>query len=203
MALMNSFYGGRRGASFVIVKNYLDVVTMTADFARGNDFTEVNYDEYVMINNPNKNHPDNGKIFRRGYDYNSDRTLSDVTVLCDDNDVPYPAAQISEEKYNKKEKSLKFKKVEDINNYSLKAGGAEYIGCIVGPSGKAPMLKLVSYDEAEQKHAETEFDEYKGSGSYNPIAGFIPGKNGGNDTFNDSIQWYCTCIRNNNYGDDS
>ena len=83
MALMNSFYGGRRGASFVIVKNYLDVVTMTADFARGNDFTEVNYDEYVMINNPNKNHPDNGKIFRRGYDYNSERTLSDVTILCD------------------------------------------------------------------------------------------------------------------------
>jgi len=28
----NSFYGGRRGASFVIVKSYLDIKSMTNDF---------------------------------------------------------------------------------------------------------------------------------------------------------------------------
>lgn len=206
MALMNSFYGGRRGASFVIVKNYLDVVTMIADFARGNDFTEVNYDEYVMINNPHKNHPDNGKIFRRGYDYNSDRTLSNVTVLWDnENDKPYSAEQIiSESEYDKK--NLNFKE------YQLRAHGAEYIGCIAGPSGKAPVLKMVSYDEASRKTSQNNFDMYKTSGSYSPDnidPGLIPGKyetEENNETvtkYNDSIQWYCTCIRNNNYEDDS
>ena len=85
MPLMNSFYGGRRGASFVIAKNYVDVLSMTKDFSLGNDFTEVKFDEYVLINNPYKNHPDNGKIFRRGYDYGSDRTLSAITILIDEN----------------------------------------------------------------------------------------------------------------------
>ena len=31
----NSFYGGRRGASFVIVKSYLDIKSMTNDFGQG------------------------------------------------------------------------------------------------------------------------------------------------------------------------
>ena len=45
-----------------------------------------------MINTVNKNDPDNGKIYRRGYDFNNDM------------------------------------------------GGAEFIGTIVGPAGKAPMI---------------------------------------------------------------
>jgi hypothetical protein len=72
----NSFYGGRRGASFIIIKQYPDIPTMTKDFRQGGLFTTVNYDEYVIINCVNKNHPDNGKIFRRGYDYNSGRTIT-------------------------------------------------------------------------------------------------------------------------------
>jgi len=71
-----SFYGGRRGTSFIIAKSYPDIISMTNDFAEGNDFLDVAYDEYVLINTVNKNHPDNGKLFRRGYDYNSNRTIS-------------------------------------------------------------------------------------------------------------------------------
>ena len=58
-----SFYGGRRGHSFVIVKNYPDIPSMVSDFTSGGSFTEVNFDEYVIINTVSKNHPDNGKIF--------------------------------------------------------------------------------------------------------------------------------------------
>jgi len=73
----SSFYGGRKGASFVIVKSYPDIPTMVAAFKQGTAYTIVNFDEYVLINAVNKNHPDNGKIFRRGYDYNSgSRTIS-------------------------------------------------------------------------------------------------------------------------------
>jgi len=75
-----SFYGGKRGASFVIVKNYPDIASMVRDFSQGGNFLDVKYDEYVIINTVNKNNGDNGKIFRRGYDYNSERKISGYRV---------------------------------------------------------------------------------------------------------------------------
>lgn len=68
----NSFYGGRRGASFVITKSYETIAEMIAAFKQGGDYTIVNYDDYVLIDTNNKNDPDNGKLYRRGYDYNND-----------------------------------------------------------------------------------------------------------------------------------
>jgi len=67
----NSFYGGRRGASFVIAKRYSTIAEMVAAFSQGGDYKTVNYDEYVLIDTENKNNPDNGKIYRRGYEYNN------------------------------------------------------------------------------------------------------------------------------------
>ena len=67
----NSFYGGRRGASFVIAKRYSTIAEMVAAFSQGGDYKTVNYDEYVLIDTKNKNNPDNGKIYRRGYEYNN------------------------------------------------------------------------------------------------------------------------------------
>ena len=67
----NSLYGGRRGASFVIAKRYSTIAEMVAAFSQGGDYKTVNYDEYVLIDTENKNNPDNGKIYRRGYEYNN------------------------------------------------------------------------------------------------------------------------------------
>ena len=58
----NSFYGGRRGASFIIVKRYSTIAEMIAAFSQGGDYKTVNYDEYVLIDTENKNDKDNGKI---------------------------------------------------------------------------------------------------------------------------------------------
>jgi len=66
---MYSFYGGRPGNSFVIVTTYESVDDMIKNFEKGPEYTAVHYNEYVLINTPNKNDRDNGKIFRRGYDY--------------------------------------------------------------------------------------------------------------------------------------
>ena len=44
---------------------------MVAAFSQGGDYKTVNYDEYVLIDTENKNNPDNGKIYRRGYEYNN------------------------------------------------------------------------------------------------------------------------------------
>ena len=63
---MYSFYGGKPGNPFVIVASFPDIATMTNSF-NSNSYTTVHYDEYVIINTANKNHKDNGKIFRRGY----------------------------------------------------------------------------------------------------------------------------------------
>ena len=68
----SSFYGGRRGASFVLVKRYSSIQEMITAFKQGGDYKDVNYDEYVMIDTPNKNSADNGKVYRRGYDYTND-----------------------------------------------------------------------------------------------------------------------------------
>ena len=199
MAMNNSFYGGRRGASFVIVKNYLDIPSMTADFAQGNSFTEVAFDEYVIINNPNKNHPDNGKIFRRGYDYNSNRKIEAHS------NASGPAVEIE-------------------------AHGAEYIGTIIGPAGKAPLLTMGAYDEVKEL-GDSAFDERRSKGHYSPIVdtqriqqeqedtntwregpelnnntiSLVPGKyeNNGQIKYNDSIEWCCVSIRNDDLYDDT
>ena len=68
----NSFYGGKRGASFVIVKSFKTIEEMINNFSKGGAYTTVKYDEYVIIDTVNKNDPDNGKVYRRGYDYNND-----------------------------------------------------------------------------------------------------------------------------------
>lgn len=68
----NSFYGGRRGASFIIVKSYKSIAEMVTAFKKGGDYTTVNYDEYVLINTENKNNIENGNLYRRGYDYTNE-----------------------------------------------------------------------------------------------------------------------------------
>lgn len=110
----------------------------------------MHYDEHVMINTVNKNDPDNGKVYRRGYDFTN--TM----------------------------------------------GGAEYIGTIVGPAGKAPMLKMTTVADVKSKHASEGYDERFSSGQYLPTGGnLVPGKTG-SGTFNDAITWKCCSIRNEN-----
>ena len=140
----NSFYGGRRGASFVIVKSYKTIKAPAEDnlgfnkiirmdlglaedaeistenrekwladncmvycFSQGGAYKTVNYDEYVIIDTYNKNDIDNGKIYRRGYDYTN-----------------------------------------------VENGGAVYIGQIVGPAGMAPHTELKEYDAVEKMVTE-------------------------------------------------
>lgn len=67
-----SFYGGQPGISFVITQHFSSIEEMKEQFAKGEAYTEVNYGEHVIIDTKNKNHPDNGKVYRRGYDYSND-----------------------------------------------------------------------------------------------------------------------------------
>ena len=63
-----SFYGGRPGASLVIVKSYLSYQDMVDEFKLGGLSTsEVNYGQYVAINNPDSWY--HGDVYRRGINY--------------------------------------------------------------------------------------------------------------------------------------
>ena len=63
-----SFYGGRPGASFVIVHRFSSINDMVNSFRQGAGTTHiVNYGEYVMIDAPG--YDDNGRAYRRGMDY--------------------------------------------------------------------------------------------------------------------------------------
>lgn len=64
-----SFYGGRRGAAFVITGRFTSIAEMVTYFKQGSNYKVVNYDEYAIIDTVNKNDPDNGKLYRRGYNY--------------------------------------------------------------------------------------------------------------------------------------
>lgn len=147
---MYSFYGGQPGNSFIIITTYRSIADMVANFKLGSEYTAVHFDQHVMINTVNKNDPDNGKIYRRGYDFN--------------------------------------------NNM----GGAEFVGTIVGPAGKAPMLQMATVTEVRNKTAEKGYEERHSSGSYSVTgANLVPGKTT-DGTFNDSITWECCSIRNEN-----
>lgn len=53
---------------------------MKQRFSQGGNFTEVWYGEYCLISTKNKNHPDNGKVFRRGLDYQNPQTAGSIFV---------------------------------------------------------------------------------------------------------------------------
>ena len=118
---MNSFYGGKHGNSFIIAKTYTSIAEMVEDFGKGKTNSPVNFDEYVLINTINKNNPENGQIFRRGYDYNSDRTITSFNPTYE-NENPYATTEVE-------------------------ANGAVYIGTIVGPAGRAPIFHFDHYDK--------------------------------------------------------
>lgn len=66
---MYSFYGGRPGNSFVIITTFKSVKDMVTAFKKGPEYKTVHYDEYVMINTDNKNNLENGRLYRRGYQF--------------------------------------------------------------------------------------------------------------------------------------
>ena len=152
---MYSFYGGRPGNSFTIVTSFSTVQEMITAFQGGPAYTNVHYDEYVIINTEDKNNPTNGQIYRRGYDYNNDM------------------------------------------------GGAELIGTIVGPAGKAPLLTMDQYStidgmQGTEGLVDDEDGNYISMKSKGQLTiangGLVPGKDEENN-FYDTIKWVSYSFR--------
>ena len=61
-----SFYGGRPGKSFIIAKDFPTYKDMETAFAKGWEYQDVGYDEYVLINTTDPRNVENGKLYKRG-----------------------------------------------------------------------------------------------------------------------------------------
>ena len=70
---MESFYGGKQGRSYKIVQHFDSVYDMVTAFNQGGSYTDVGYDEYVIIdtiiNRNARTDLENGLLYRRGYNY--------------------------------------------------------------------------------------------------------------------------------------
>lgn len=177
----HSFYGGRRGASFVIKKSYPDIPSMIQDFDQGYSFTDVSFEEYVIIDNPYRVHKDNGKIFRRGYNFDNDTR----SILC-------TVARDGEEGSIVFNQSKAFYCGDTVyyhqENYSSTKGGlggAEYVGQIQGPPGPAPDVKIdtISNVREQQIRKAQEGNHIELETATDAL---VPGKD--EDTYNDDIQ---------------
>lgn len=69
---MDSFYGGKAGISFVLKGRFDSIDDMVQAFKRGDSYRDVWYNEFCLIDTPNKNNVDNGKLYQRGLDYTND-----------------------------------------------------------------------------------------------------------------------------------
>ena len=167
MPVFNSFYGGRRGASFVLKKSYPTIPAMTSAFANPNN-PDVGFDEYAIIDNQNRNHPDNGKVFRRGYNYGSEQGIAYW-------DEENPTAASTAESH-----------------------GAILVGKISGPAGRAPNVKLVpmsSVTAAASNHAGSVPHSVLvpvSSGQITMIPGKIPMSE---NEYNDNIKFESVTVR--------
>lgn len=198
---MNSFYGGREGAPFIIRKSYKNIPEMTTAFQDGLSYSEVKFGEFVIINTEDKNHPDNGKVFRRNFMGGQIECYTDT-----------------------KNETGKYIKAD-----SRDGNGAELIGSIVGPAGGSPhfvpMPGIVSElaldeegfavrdEEGNLTYIDVEYDldtiqdKYKAydtisaSGEFSiPKGNLVPGKEG--DNFTDDIKWDSYSVRSL-HGDDA
>lgn len=66
---IDSLYASHVGKSFEIKAAFLSVQDMINAFSMAENYKSVWYGEHAIISCKNKNHPDNGKVFMRGLDY--------------------------------------------------------------------------------------------------------------------------------------
>lgn len=135
---MSSFYGGKQGRTYHIVQRYDSVEQMVNAFSGGGAYTDANYGQYVIIdtimNLNRKSDPENGLLYRRGFDYNDSAS-----------NHPKPSQQdYLDVNHNLKKDEWQAAWSAWVNN---PGGGAIYVGQIVGPQGDTPELIPVQWDE--------------------------------------------------------
>ena len=183
--MSDSFYGGAPGNSFIIKEVFNSVEEMKAAFSKGANYTDVWYHEYCLIDTPNKNHRDNGKIFQRGLDYQDPETAGSIyigQIVGPSGGTPY--MQITN-----------IETIKDIAGTPM--GDYEY--------KRYPIMKdengfFVTTDEGDGH--DILIDSY---GTENPAPSLIPGKKINDDgtiEYRDELRYtWCNIRKDNNTSD--
>lgn len=80
-------------------------------------------------------------------------------------------------------------------DYTNEMGGAQYVGTIVGPAGKAPHIEMDTYKNIKDMPKEEGVQYRYSEGDWSPEnEALVPGKIDA-DTFNDVIKWNCYSVR--------
>ena len=171
---MSSFYGGKQGRSYRIVKHYDSIEDMVNSFKQGNGYTDVGYGEYVIIdtivNKNEKSNPENGLLYRRGYNF--DEPLNEAGR----------AAANAEQKTEGNTSHEKWSQYVE-----QPGGGAIYIGQIVGPKGEATPIELLDWNDFLTAAREVGQQPKTDEGILIPVPGYENGE------YKDTIDYgYCT-----------
>ena len=176
---MDSMYGGKPGISFVLKGRFDSISDMVQAFKRGDSYRDVWYNEFCIIDTPNKNNVDNGKIYQRGLDYTNDMggAVYKGQIVGPISGTPF----------------MQMNTIQEVKNQSTKAIPEDWER--VYPTG---------YDTDDEGHV-TGYKTTLDAGEENkPIATFpfskahdtsiVPGKNE-DGTFVDEITWTWCNIR--------
>lgn len=179
---MSSFYGGKQGRTYNIVKRYDSVSQMVEAFSRGGAYSEVNYGQYVIIDTVltqgRSSSLENGLLYRRGFDYN-------------DSSSNYVKPDLEDQQFQDGNGFNKVLYQQAWAEWAQHPGnGAIYVGQIVGPEGRSPEIQIKKWSDFQEE----------ATGTYNQIEiDLTPGKID-NNTFNDVIKAGYVNIRDQ-YGD--
>lgn len=191
---MDSFYGGKQGVSFVLRASFPSVDEMVRTFKQGSAYTDVFYNEYCLIDTPNKNHKDNGKIYRRGLEYqnNMGGAIYVGKIVGPSSGVPYFQLMTIPEVEEKTKLELgeydfrRYPYGKDEDGYLLTDGVVE------GPNNDGtPAIQTFEFSAANAD------DESAGS--------LVPGKSvvDGENVYNDTIKYTWCNIRRDVTDEDS
>ena len=226
MGSMESFYGGRQGASFVIVKRFdgldipqteLDPIYRVGCFAQDIDgyFYVIEEDsKHKLIERTAKNYTD-----YPGWGFVPKDGVTTVTSQSGITSDPLPleyaegmkqcfekggetASEVGYGEYviidpifglNEYGNPDNGKVYRRGMNYDEDLGGAEYIGQIVGPKGDVPEVDMTTIEEISEL-SESQIREYDISNG-----GIVPGKysDGGIINYNDDITYGWATLRDN------
>lgn len=180
---MDSLYGGHAGVSFVLKASFKSVEAMETEFRKGASYRDVWYGEYCLIDTPNKNDKDNGKVYQRDVPSNNNASGAKYIgqIVGPSSGTPY---------FQMMEIDKIFEQVdgEDFD---------ENTTYVRFPTG---------YDEAKNKYVTSNSKSdisklYKRTFAA-PSQGLVPGKKT-DGTFNDSIRYTWLNIRKDNADADS
>lgn len=74
---MDSFYGGKPGSPFIIKASFKTVAEMKTEFCKGPAYKDVWFGEYCIIDAVSNNSYDNGKIYRRTFNYQDEAACAE------------------------------------------------------------------------------------------------------------------------------